>query len=40
MNDEYVAIETRFKMTTDHKLDLLAIKLDEIKEKQEEITMR
>jgi len=40
MNDsnEYVAIETRFKMTTDHKLDLLSIKLDEIKEKQEEMS--
>ena len=25
-------------MTTDHKLDLLAIKLDEIKEKQEEMS--
>ena len=40
MNDskEYVAIETKFKMTTDHKLDLLSIKLDEIKEKQEEMS--
>ena len=29
---------TGFKLSTDHKLDLMTIKLDEIKEKQEEMS--
>lgn len=38
MNKEYEAIETRFKMTTDHKLEMIKVKLDEIREKQDEVS--
>ena len=38
MNKEYEAIETKFKMTTDHKLEMIHVKLDEIKEKQDEVS--
>ena len=38
MDDRYEAIETKFKMTTDHKLEMIQVKLEEIKEKQEEMS--
>jgi len=38
MDEKYEAIETRFKMTTDHKLEMIHVKLDEIKEKQDEMS--
>ena len=38
MDDRYEAMETRFKMTTDHKLEMIQVKLEEIKEKQEEMS--
>tara|TARA_Y100000593_G_scaffold4019_1_gene7890 strand:- start:26414 stop:26701 length:288 start_codon:yes stop_codon:yes gene_type:complete len=38
MDDKYEAIETRFKMTTDHKLEMIQVKLEEIREKQDEVS--